>query len=500
MPAASPGLLTLFHTVRHLKPVQVYRRLWRARAGVPLLQPAERRPSAATWTPAIHREPTRTGPFRFRFLNQERELRGWNDAGVPKLWLYNLHYFEAPDCELIQRWIEENPPGIGNGWEPYPLSLRIVNWIKWELAGNTLTAEALASLAIQAEYLSHTVEYHLLANHLFENAKALVFAGLFFKADTWLRMGLDILQKQVPEQVLSDGGHFERSPMYHSLVLEDILDLINLGRAYGLPEQTAWADAAQRMLGWLEQMCHPDGQIAFFNDAAFGVAPEPRAIFDYGARLGLTASSSGLGESGYIRLQQGATVVIFDAAPVGPDYQPGHSHADTLSFEMSHAGKRVIVNSGTGTYEPGPERLRQRGTAAHSTAVVDARNQSEVWSAFRLGRRARPLDVSTDHKTFAEAAHDGYRPLIHHRHLELEHGRLTIQDAFTGPRATHEIEIFFHLHPEAKPGIQLDPKLVCRREPGTWHPGFNLAVPNQSIVGHYHGPVPVTFQSIVATQ
>ena len=198
MPAASPGLLTLFHTVRHLKPVQVYRRLWRARAGVPLLQPAERRPSAATWTPAIHREPTRTGPFRFRFLNEERELRGWNDAGVPKLWLYNLHYFEAPDCELIQRWIEENPPGIGNGWEPYPLSLRIVNWIKWELAGNALTAEALASLAIQAEYLSHTVEYHLLANHLFENAKALVFAGLFFKADTWLRMGLDILQKQVP--------------------------------------------------------------------------------------------------------------------------------------------------------------------------------------------------------------------------------------------------------------------------------------------------------------
>ena len=32
------------------------------------------------------------------------------------------------------------------------------------------------------------------------------------------------------EQILKDGGHFERSPMYHSIVLEDILDLVNVIR------------------------------------------------------------------------------------------------------------------------------------------------------------------------------------------------------------------------------------------------------------------------------
>jgi uncharacterized heparinase superfamily protein len=492
--------LTLFHTVRHLKPVQVYRRLWRARPGTPLLTPAERRPSAAGWTQAIHRESARTGPFRFRYLNQERELLGWNGAGVPKLWLYNLHYFEAPESDLIQRWVEENPPGVGNGWEPYPLSLRIVNWIKWELAGNALAAEALASLAIQAEYLSRTVEYHLLANHLFENARALVFAGLFFKADAWLRMGLDILQKQVPEQVLGDGGHFERSPMYHSLVLEDILDLINLERAYGLPEQAAWVDAARRMLGWLGQMCHPDGQIAFFNDAAFGIAPEPRAIFEYAARLGLTPSSFGLGDSGYIRLQQGETVVIFDAAPVGPDYQPGHAHADTLSFELSHEGRRIIVNSGTGTYEAGPERLRQRGTAAHSTVVVDGIDQSEIWSAFRVARRARPFEVSTDRASSAEAAHDGYHRLsgrvTHKRSLRLSPGRLLVTDRLLG-RGAHHIEVWFHLHPDAHPEFRLDPQLTRQDRPGTWHPGFNQSVPSRSLVGTYTGPLPITFETSI---
>ena len=29
---------------------------------------------------------------------------------------------------------------------------------------------------------------------------------------------------------------------------------------------------AASMLGWLATMTHPDGQIAFFNDAAFGIA------------------------------------------------------------------------------------------------------------------------------------------------------------------------------------------------------------------------------------
>jgi hypothetical protein len=83
------------------------------------------------------------GPSRFRILNDVRELdgaAGWNDRRVPKLWLYHLHYFddlgargseERKDwhASLIRRWVEENPPARGCGWEPYPLSLRIVNWI-----------------------------------------------------------------------------------------------------------------------------------------------------------------------------------------------------------------------------------------------------------------------------------------------------------------------------------------------------------------------------------
>jgi uncharacterized heparinase superfamily protein len=502
MPPARPELLRLFHTIRYLKPVQVYRRVWRTGGPASLASVPVRRPVTGEWTPAIPRGTARTGPFRFRFLNQEREPAGWNDPFVPKLWLYNLHYFDAPEPDLMRRWVAENPPVSGQGWEPYPLSLRIVNWIKWALQGGTLDEPCLESLACQAERLSHSLEYHLLANHLFANAKALVFAGLFFECDQWLHLGYDTLAEQLPEQVLSDGGHFERSPMYHSLVLEDLLDLVNLQRTYGRVEPESWTETASRMLGWLQHLCHPDGQIAFFNDAAFGVAPEPDSILRYAARLGIQPRQTALGESGYLRVEDQSTVILFDAAPVGPDFQPGHAHADALSFELSHHGQRIVVNSGTSTYETGPLRSFQRSTAAHSTITVDDADQSEVWGAFRVARRARIFDRNTDRMRYVQAAHDGYLRLqpsvIHRRRIELDGGTVTVTDHLLG-RGSHRAALRFHKHPEAsgRARVHLDPK--CRRtvEPGHYYPAFNVAMPNKCVTGSWNGWLPVSFRSVI---
>jgi uncharacterized heparinase superfamily protein len=412
---------------------------------------------------------------------------------------YSLHYHQLPTAELIERWIGENLPGSGPGWEPYPLSRRIVNWIKWLLEGGRLTPAMRRSLATQADWLARRLEFHLLANHLFANAKALTFAGCFFEQDGWLRTGLKQLEREIPEQILADGGHFERSPMYHGLILEDMLDLVNLGRAYPglLPD---WSPVAARMLGWLARMLHPDGEIPFFNDAAFGVAPEPRLLFDYAARLGITPARVEFGASGYIRLENDTTVVLFDAAPIGPDYQPGHAHADTLSFELSHRGQRLLVNSGISTYERGPERQRQRGTAAHNTVRVDGRDQSEVWAAFRVARRARPLDVRTDHRSWAEAAHDGYHrlkpPVTHRRRLVLEADRVLLTDMLEG-RGEHAIEMFFHFYPGTWTEIRLDPRLVGSVEDTEYYPGFEQVLPNRTLVGRYRGPCPVSFHTEV---
>ena len=420
-----------------------------------------------------------TGADGFRFLNVERRIataQDWNRAEWPKLWLYNAHYFDDLVADgaagridwhraLLALWVAENPPGSGNGWEPYPTSLRIVNWIKWALAGNALDADPLHSLAVQARWLRGRLEHHLLGNHLWANAKALTFAGVFFEGEEaarWRREGLALLRRELAEQVLPDGGPFERSPMYHAIVLEDVLDLLQLAQrfpgAIDAADGSDWREAAARMLRWLRVMTHPDGEIALFNDAAFGIAPSFAALAAYGRELGVAVDErpldavTALPESGYVRLEAGPAVLIADVGPIGPDYLPGHAHADTLSFELSLHGRRLLVNGGTSTYEAGAERQRQRGTAAHNTVQVDGADSSEVWAGFRVARRARPFGLSIERAEGGvrlECSHDGYRRLpgqvVHRRAWQLDRHGLTVADSLEG--TVQEAVARFYLHP-----------------------------------------------------
>lgn len=475
-----------WHTLRHLKPVQFHGRLWfrlrRPRADL-RAAPALRTP-AGHWQAPARRAPSMTGARQFRFLNEDGGLEGgWNDSARAKLWLYNLHYFDDLNAEdpaardawhtaLMDDWIRHHPPGGGNGWEPYPASLRIVNWVKRHLDGRPLSAGQRGSLAVQVRWLMQRLEWHLLGNHLFANAKALVLAGLLFdgaQADGWLAKGLSIIADELPEQVLADGGNFERSPMYHAIFLDDMLDLINASRVFpgriAAPKIDAWIAVAARMAAWLRAMCHPDGEISLFNDAAIGIAPAPESLFAYARRLGVplpaaapaadVPAMTALRESGYIRVEDRQAVALLDVAPVGPDYLPGHAHADTLSFELSVFGQRLVVNGGTSCYGLDAERLRQRGTAAHSTVVIDGQDSSEVWGGFRVARRARPFDLvataDTDGVVVA-CSHDGYRRLpgrpVHRREWRFRSGGAQVRDSVDGRFSSAEAR--YHFHPAVR--------------------------------------------------
>jgi glycosyltransferase involved in cell wall biosynthesis len=231
--------LLYVNTMRYLRPVQIHGRLWRnlTKPKPGLSPPPEVRPALGARVQPAPKYRSLHGPSRFRFLNEEHDILSpadWNHAGWADLWLYNLHYFDdlnAPGADvrgqwhrsLLARWVSENPPGEGIGWDPYPTSLRIVNWIKWVLAGNELPADCVHSLGVQARWLRKRLEWHILGNHLLANAKALVFAGCFFEgaeADAMRAVGLRILDGQLDEQVMPDGGHFELSPMYHKRTLD----------------------------------------------------------------------------------------------------------------------------------------------------------------------------------------------------------------------------------------------------------------------------------------
>lgn len=527
-------LALYFHTLRYLKASQLF---WRiryrlTRPCVDLLPAPKLRFGSGGWCLPSRREPSMRGAAEFCFLAQSHLIAvasDWDRPEWDKLWRYNLHYFDdlnARDASmrtvwhraLIGRWINENPPGHGTGWEPYPISIRVVNWIKWVLAGNALEPDGLDSLATQVRWLVQRLEYHLLGNHLFVNAKALIFAGLFFEgeeANGWLKTGLEILDRELHEQVLPDGGQFERSPMYHALALEDLLDIINVTKVFSgsMPDElrVAWRDAADRMLHWLGTMCHPDGEIVLFNDAAFGVAPTLAELEAYASRLDFTTAFHFgqlvvLKDSGYVRVELGPMVAFLDIAPIGPDYLPGHAHADTLTFELSLFGQRMFVDSGTDRYGNGFERLRQRSTAAHNTVVVNGQDSSEVWDGFRVARRAypsQPVIEQIDGKIVITSSHDGYKRLpgknVHQRRWILTPDALCIQDRVSG--SLEQAQARFYLHPSVRVEAHdaLTGKLTLRLTQGqavqvemvgadsveiesaTWHPAFGTIVPNLCI-------------------
>lgn len=534
----------LYHTLKPLKFEQVWYRLYYKlkKAKAKHVEVSEH----ANWT-------WQSNPYLSRsfianneviFLNKRMNFEGpldWNCSEQPKLWLYNLHYFDdlnAINSEertelqvaFINDWISNNPYGIGNGWEPYTISLRVVNWVKWLSRREVITKRYLTSLHLQVNSLYQQLEYHILGNHLFANAKALIFAGSFLKggdAEIFLSKGIKIVDKEIDEQFLSDGAHFELSPMYHQILLIDLLELIqlaNISKEKALVSRVeTWRNIAQKAIFWLRRMVHPDGDISFFNDAAFGIAAAPAFIFNYAKSLGLKTDISHsklvtLRHSGYSHIYFPMYELIFDHANIGPDYLPGHAHADTLSFELSVGKQRVFVNSGTSLYGVSEERQRQRSTSAHNTVEVAKSDSSEVWSGFRVAKRAYATlvrDEETNGAVHLEAYHDGYLRLpakaIHARKLLCTKDLLKITDTVD----TNSQKMFvLHLHPDAMAKLLSPCKVLVEFTSimprsivvefsesvelvaSTWHPRFGQSIKNTKIVCGFNTSVMTTHITI----
>ncbi len=542
-------LLLYARTLAHLRPSQAFAlirtRLLPSFTLAPQIHQLGLRPGVGL-SPCLSHSHLPGRDQSFCFLNQEKTFSesdlDWVSKDMPKLWRYNLHYFDylfdldrSQDAKinLISGWIAKNPQGTGDGWEPYTLSLRIVNWIKFFMEeGVTLREGWLQSLYQQALWLEFNIENHILANHYLKNGVALFFAGLYFKgddADRWLKIGMKILREELEEQFLADGGHFERSPMYHSICMVDYLDVLNLIQhsqpAVPVEETEKFRRTVTSSLNFLHDMCLPDGEISLFNDSAFGIAPSPGQIFNYANRvMGYESPVKPTGlvihekpQSGYYACRNGEDMIIIDCGFIGPDYQPGHAHCDTLSYELAINGRRVIVDSGVFDYEPSPERTYARSTRAHNTVVVDGEEQSEVWGVFRVARRAKPLRAfckrQADGSITFEGAHDGYERLagkpIHNRHVSYDgEGSWVIKDLLEG-RGTHRMESYMHLHPDfqvvqSEAGMHvIEPngntmaiveglgQSEMRVEQGWYFPEFGLKRQNHVIVLTCSGKLPL---------
>jgi uncharacterized heparinase superfamily protein len=450
----------------------------------------------------------------------------WNPPDARKLWLYNLHYMawifdleEHGDRESwIRRWIQDNPPGQGgNGWEPYPLSLRLFNWCKhYSLAGHEPDAQVMQSMGMQASRLLANLEFHLDGNHLLENLLALAFVGFFLdgrdpRAVRARQRIQGLLESALSDQFLADGGHYELSPMYHAILLERILDLLNHWPAPDDPFpglEDRLRSLAWKGLDWLDTMT-VGGRFALFNDSAYDTAPEAELLLEYGNLL-LSRKADGraplrlLEASGYCRAEAGPATLLFDGGKLGPDHQMGHAQGDMLSFCLWLHDVPVLVHPGNFEYVAGPMRDYCRSTASHNTLVIEGCEQADWWASHRVGWRGRPLELTAEREPATgsiriRGAHDGYSRLpgrpIHKRAMELAEASLVVRDSLTADPG-RPMRLYFHFHPDCvlEPGngkirircaggsLEMESDHPMRLEDSWYCPEFGLKIENRAAV------------------
>ena len=397
----------------------------------------------------------------FTFLNISHffsDKINWNFNQFGKLWTYNLNYFDFLNQEniskenglrLIQDFIN-NDAFLKDGKEPYPISLRGINWVKF-LSNNQVKDEQINNtLYFHYCILFKNLEYHLLGNHLLENAFSLLFGAYYFQDEKLYNKSKDLLISELNEQVLKDGAHFELSPMYHQIILSRLLDsiqLIKINKVWKKDNLISFLEhKSSLMISWLYNITYRNGNIPMVNDATFNIAPNSKKLFTYAKHLGINSQDIPLSDSGYRKIDSNNYELLIDVGNVGPSYQPGHAHSDTFNFELIKKGIPIFVDTGISTYEKNFNRQKQRSTYSHNTVKIGSKDQTQVWGGFRVAKRAKITHL-TEKTNLIEASHDGYLSdgYNHTRSFLWGEKDLILTDKIN-KSTSNNAKAFFHLH------------------------------------------------------
>ena len=457
----------LYHTLKHLKLTQVYHQI-----KYRLVKPTR---VATSWGGAFapvdlvdfpKKQKSLSisgGMWSFSFLNLKQSFPhdsiDWSFRDYGMLWTYNLNYFDwlhqpgmskeqglGTLSQYYSTRAEKNPVIL----HPYPTSLRIINTAKftskWNIKEDWLYYELVSDL----KFLSGRLEHHLLANHLLENAFALYIGGLITNQGEFIQKGKKLLVRELKEQVLNDGMHYERSPMYHLIILERLSDALNFAKATSDDLEAMLESYAVRMTG-LTMNWEDLDRIPMMQDSAYDVALTIPALLKYSKSLlseKFPSRPNELKDSGYRMFNSDSFSLFVNVGSIGPSYQPGHAHADELNFELFYKGSPIIVDTGVSTYEKNDRRLLERSTRSHN-CIVSGRNSSDVWSGFRVGKRAN-VKIGLDDDQKLTATHDGFGTVTSRTFDCSVTSQITLTDKleYRSPSKGYYGKGYLHLHPD----------------------------------------------------
>ncbi|HTH51394.1 MAG TPA: heparinase II/III-family protein, partial [Pyrinomonadaceae bacterium] len=216
------------------------------------------------------------------------------------------------------------------------------------------------------------------------------------------------------------------------------------------------------------------------NDAAFKIGDEcsPEVFWLLGRggveRFDSMASSARVSvsfpDAGSHVLRFDDLYALLNTNDVGLNGRGSHSHNDALSIEVSALGRPWIVDPGSYVYNYDREaRHRFRSTAAHSTLMIEGREQNtiNVDEPFVSSNSARPrlIEWSVDS---ISAEHAGYAPVVHRRTVCLHRSdrRFSLTDEVQGT-GFHELSFAFHIAAGTDIDVSNSGALVRSREHGS---------------------------------
>jgi hypothetical protein len=402
--------------------------------------------------------------------------------------------------ELIQSWVETNPPNTGANWmDGQEAALRLLAWTFGLYAfmdSPSTTSERIAQLTVMAaahagrihRNIDYAISTH--SNHTISEALGLWLAGLLFpelkEAEKYLALGQKLLEKEAQAQIFPDGSYSMFSLNYHRFILHLYLLAMRLGDLNDAPFSGTLKERVSKSIDYLAQLIDPEtGQMPVYgsNDGAL-VLPlnncdftdyrpllqlgsymtKKQLLFDpgpwdedvfwlYGATpLVNRDSQRGNALRASVRTDQqssfphGGTYVLRGSNSkaiircTDPHTRP--SHADQLHIDLWIRGQNIACDAGTYLYSG--EGLWRNGLAhtdVHNTVIVDHLDQMKMLTRFTWTNWSHGKVMRHEPKVW-QGEHDGYRrlpdPAMHKRTvISLAGDRWLVVDHLTASKPHH---------------------------------------------------------------
>lgn len=412
---------------------------------------------------------------------------------------------------LVAHWIASNPPGQSAGWETPALARRIRNWIlaadlaraDWE-RDTTFFGLFKESLALQCAYLESLSGKGCGAGSFqagVDSARALLLAAKLFqgnRAEGPRDLGREILIRAIESAVPADGRPSNLRPTDCLHLAEALIECLVFRLADEDGFQNPLRGAAHQLTSAIEGTLLPDGTLPLFGSAArlpgenvadlfalaavilnepkwkdlggkFGILPymllgeEGKSRFEHLGQTSWQAGSRAVPELGIYRLSSSdRSALIVNARPP----RSRDEHQDFLSYELSMAGQRLVVDSGA--YSPEGETWDKyfAGARAHNVLLVNnepsrpcrqhrARTLPEEWHSADDCREVRFEDRGF-----------GFLGIERHRaFFRLDGGAWAVLDRLEGP-GRHNLLNLVHFYSTFEVEIREGRALVRSRSLG----------------------------------